>query len=510
MRFSINSLRTGILAYLAILILAAMLLINIAMVKFAERDLIKAKLQMGRLLLQILEKKILIVRSSSKTLIDFKTYPNFKKDIAEMLSSAGFSEAFIINRKGQRSFCTKSWEYLEQGSLVYAREVIVSRKEAIKFTGRTWGVIWLGYEKVFLSVPLLYGGRLMGVLTILSDLNPIYQQLRSSEKLILSYILLNTIILVLAGMHLISRSVIKPINKLLLITADFKDDNQYHFLPNTFPNELGQLSHSMNLMLKRLAENKHELKEHINSLEKTNIELKKAQNEVIRSEKLASLGRLATGVAHEIGNPIGIILGYLELLDDNKLNNAESRDTLRRIESEVLRIHQIIRQLLDFSRPEKLKKTGFDVHRIISETVEMLRSQPMMRQIEIQLQLEAQNSTILSDPNQLKQVFVNITLNAIDAMLEDPDLSDNKMCELTIKTCNQGDNIIIRFIDTGMGIPAENLLYVFDPFFTTKEPGKGTGLGLSVCQRIIDGMGGNIRAADSVNGADIILEIPFL
>ena len=331
-----------------------------------------------------------------------------------------------------------------------------------------------------------------------------------SEKVILLYILMDTLILAVVGIYLLSRIVVKPIHKLSKMTEEYKEGD---IVPSTLGeasgNEIGQLSRSLNIMLKRLDENKSELKAHISSLENANKELQQAQSEIIKSEKLASVGRLSAGIAHEIGNPIGIILGYLELLQKKELAEDEKKDFLNRIESEIKRINRIIRQLLDFSRPSNGQPEETHVHDTIIDTVNILSPQPMLEDIQINLELKASTNTVLSDPNQLQQVFLNIIMNAVDAFSE-KSVSKNINKELTIKSLDSADSIELRFIDNGPGATDEELSHIFDPFYTTKEPGKGTGLGLSVCYRIVEGLGGTIAAESTLGeGTTVIVTLPL-
>jgi len=304
--------------------------------------------------------------------------------------------------------------------------------------------------------------------------------------------------------------VVKPIHKLLHIAEAFKGGEPFPHLSDTSRNEIGQLNRALNMMLTRLEENEEELKAHIASVEKANQTIKEAQAEIIKSEKLASLGRLATGVAHEIGNPIGIILGYIELLKGGAASWEEGQDFLNRIEVETSRINLIIRQLLDFSRPASGVGVQTRAHDLIIETTNMLKPQPMMAHIEIEHLLEAAEDTVWADPNQIEQVFVNIIMNSADAMSDTENPDDQRPKVLTIETANKEDSLEVKFADTGPGIQQEDLIHVFDPFYTTKEPGKGTGLGLAVCHRIIEGLGGAIQAESVLGqGTTIIIDMPL-
>jgi phosphoglycerate-specific signal transduction histidine kinase len=199
------------------------------------------------------------------------------------------------------------------------------------------GVVWLAKSDLTISAPLLREGRTIGGITIMGSLEPIYHNLRSSQGLILLYILLDSLILVMVGMVLLARIVVNPIHKLLKMTEEYKGGEMIPTLGEASRNEIGELSQALSIMLRRLDENKNELQAHIASLEKANKELQQAQDEIIKSEKLASVGRLSAGIAHEIGNPIGIVLGYLDLLKSSDIREDERTDYLNRIESEVAR-----------------------------------------------------------------------------------------------------------------------------------------------------------------------------
>lgn len=489
-----------------------MLLTNVVMVKLAERDLIQSKVQSGDLLLSALIKTVeyRMVQKKAKW-VDLRSDALFARDVAQLLHSGVFGEVLFVDKQGTKAFTAGKWDGSEKMALALSRKSLRTKERNVEFYGSTWGVVWVGHESILMSAPLLHNNRVLGGITISTSLLSTYEMLRKSEKLVIIYIALNTILFVLFGIYLLSRTVIRPVHKLLRITEEFKEGSPFPDFPDSPKDEIGQLSHSLNMMLKRLEENKGDLKEHIASLENANKEIEKARDEVIRSEKLVSVGRLATGVAHEIGNPIGIILGYLELLGGADVTKEERHDFLGRIESEIKRINEIIRELLDFSRPTSGEPRKTSVHDLITETINMLKPQPMMSHVFMEPILEAERDVVWADPNQLKQVFVNIIINSADAVPGEKEAGESRGVEaLTIKTANSNGRLELRFTDTGPGIKEEDLTHIFDPFYTTKEPGKGTGLGLSVSYRIIEGLGGDIRAESTLGkGATIIIDIPL-
>jgi signal transduction histidine kinase len=509
LRFPVYSLRTGILAQLTFLIIAAMLLINVVMVKFAERDLTREKLHTGRFLIRAVEQSLgPLVAGKTRKITEADLDFDFRKGASRMLEDSGFSDLLIINQEGNKIFTTDYSSEAEEHGLVSAREALSTGIWSHHFSGTAWSVIWLSKSDVRISAPLSMEGRLLGAITVSGSLLPLYETLRSSQMVILFYIFMDTVVLVLVGYVLLSRIVVKPIDKLLRMTEAYKDGFMVPTFPESSKNEIGELTRSLSHMLRRLEENKRELQSHISSLEKANRELQQAQDEIIRSEKLASVGKLAAGIAHEIGNPIGIIIGYLDLLNSEDITEVEKKDFLNRIESEITRVNRIIRQLLDFSRPSSGEPAKTRVHDMVKMTLSMLEPQPMMESVRTALELKAQDDTVLADPNQLQQVFLNIIMNAADALAEGKGEGGEK--RLTIKSERIGGSIELRFFDNGHGIPEKELLRIFDPFYTTKEPGKGTGLGLSVCYRIVEGLGGAIRAESKTGeGTTIMVSLPL-
>jgi signal transduction histidine kinase len=504
-------LRAGILSQLVFLIVAAMLLVNVAMLNFSERDLVQAKVDSGHLIIRVIEQYIKYeIENGDRLLYELSSDTEFRKDLERLLTDGDYPNLVILDNNGVPVFTSGLPEESMQSSITLAREAMGTMTESVNYSGTTWGVLWHGKKEVHISAPLLLNGKLLGGIAINSSLDKIYDVLRDTEKLILFYIILDTVILAIVGIYLLSRIVVKPIYRLLKMTEEYKVGDIVPSVVEDSRNEIGNLSRSLGNMLQRLDENKKELKAHISSLEEANMNLKQAQKEIIRSEKLASVGRLAAGVAHEIGNPVGIILGYLELIRKDDIKDEEKRGFLDRVESEVTRVNRIINQLLDFSRPSSGKKEEVNVHDLILDTVKMLKPQSMMDEIVINTDFRASNDKVLADPNQLKQVFLNILMNAADALsLEGPSRSGESR-ELAIESSNPGDLIELKFKDNGQGMAQEDIDHIFDPFYTTKPPGKGTGLGLSVCYRIIEEEGGAIRAESAPGeGMTIIIEFPL-
>jgi len=494
------SLRASVIAQLSLLIVAAMLLCDVVMIRFAERDLIRAKVTAGRMLSRALEGR---AGGSGGRL-------GLEEAARELLEEGGFDAVTVVGRRGGVIAETGVHPEPEARSRrVSAAQSARTGREQVEFLGRTWAVIWFGPESIRVSVPARIGGRTAAGVSVRGSLVPLYEDLRASQRVVLLYILLDTVILAMAGMVLLSRIVVRPIRKLLKMTEEYTGGDFLVPLESTSGSEIRQLSRSLSHMVQRLDENKETLKEHIASLEQANEELRKAQNEIIRSEKLASVGRLAAGIAHEIGNPTGVILGYLELARRGDISEEERRDFLERAEVEVTRISRIIRTLLDFSRASENRPERVSVHALIGDTLEMLAPQKIMQGVRVAPALHARRDAVFTDAGRLQQVFLNVLMNAGDALHEE-GAGGGEEGLIRIETASEEGWIEVRISDNGPGIPPGELSRIFDPFYTTKEPGKGTGLGLSVSHRIVEDLEGSIRVASETDrGTRVIIRLPL-
>jgi two-component system NtrC family sensor kinase len=519
MKLSAYSIKTGIFAILVIILLLAMILLDVVMIRMTERGMLKAEIRKGRLILRTIEQNM-VTNYEEQTYSEIDRGSPFYRNLRHLLDETQLSGAIIINDHGRILFETEIGEEERKTLLTLAGKSLQMGVDSRFISGTTWSILPLARGDLFLASPIIHEKSTIGVASVQLPLRDMYRTIRESQKIVLFYILLNTMFLSLFGFYLIFRTIIRPINRLVRRAEEFKEGETFLLSSATGHNEFGKLSRALNLMLRRLEDNKAELKASISSLEKTNLELRQAQEEIIRSEKLASVGRLASGVAHEIGNPIGVVLGYLDLLKGNDLKREERRDFIDRIQKEIDRISRTIRNLLDFSRPSKGELKAVSVHHIIDDMLEMLKPQPMMTDIKVTLDHQAPKDTVLAEPDKLKQVFLNIVMNAIDAMEDNQTKARSRDKMLSIRTSvvsesqpdprENGKSVHIEFMDDGSGIPAEDLTRIFDPFYTSKDTGKGTGLGLSVSLRIVQDMGGDIRAkSEEGKGTTMTVVLPL-
>ncbi len=223
---------------------------------------------------------------------------------------------------------------------------------------------------------------------------------------------------------------------------------------------------------------------------------------VAQAEKMASLGRLAAGVAHEINNPLTGILFYANLIMERLEEKDPFRADLKCILEDAGRCRDIVKNLLAYSRQTFQMKEVFPLNLLVEQSLGLIRDQKLFMNIEVVKDLSDEIMMIHADKMQLSQVIVNLVINAIDAM--------DRKGRLTLRTYLAVDKAHLEVSDTGSGISPENVLKIFDPFFTTKQPGKGTGLGLSTAYGIVHENGGNISVKDTgPSGTTFLVELPL-
>lgn len=504
---SVRGLRIKIAVSLAALLLVAMLLINAVMFIAARRALLEAHAATGDLLLSFLQEAVAADKNGRRM---FET-------TVKLSRTAGVACLTVVGPGTEQIFYAgESCD--ESGRLIdFSRQALERGRPSRHFLGSTWGLWGSQKTDLLLCAPVYRNGERHAGAAILIPLHGVYQTLQRTQKMLIIYIGLNVLILSAIGMYRISKIYFRPLARLAQRAEDYNEDDEVIFTVRKEDNELHKLSKALNRLLRRVAADKETLRATVSSLEKANAELKQAQRDIIRAEKLASVGRLSAGIAHEIGNPIGIVNGYLELLKQADVSPAEQIEYIGRTENEINRINTIIRQLLDLARPSQSGVEVVPVHEILRDATDVFKFQPSMSDINMEMMLEAEKDTIVADPGQLRQVVVNLILNAADAIAS----SGNRRCgKLRIQSLlvSKGDGsgeaqkpmLQVIFEDNGTGIPEEHLGNVFDPFFTTKDPGKGTGLGLSVSFMIVEGMGGTIQASSKEGqGTTMTLLLPL-
>ncbi|MGB7469991.1 MAG: PAS domain S-box protein [Candidatus Acidiferrum sp.] len=231
--------------------------------------------------------------------------------------------------------------------------------------------------------------------------------------------------------------------------------------------------------------------------------LRRTQEQLLHSEKMAAVGQLISGVAHELNNPLTAILGYSQLLTSSGQMGPQGIEYSDKLYKQAQRTHRIVQNLLSFARQHKPERVPVQLNLILEETLALRDYDLRMNNIRVHLELAPDLPLTAADPHQLQQVFLNMVNNAVDAMLEHSNEGD-----LWVRTGAQGDKLFIEFADSGPGV--KDASKVFDPFYTTKPVGKGTGLGLSICYGIITEHGGSIRVRNiPPRGASFTIEVPY-
>jgi signal transduction histidine kinase len=233
-------------------------------------------------------------------------------------------------------------------------------------------------------------------------------------------------------------------------------------------------------------------------------DLEEAHFQLVQSEKIASVGKMAAGVAHEINNPLSGIMMYAELLKESFKDNEQANNDIQEIIDQTLRCKKIVSELLEFSRQTVGKASSFSIDQMITKTLNLLINQALFQDIEVKKTFQPDMPEMTGDLGQLQQVFTNLFINAADAMKGKGKLNISA-------TYDSSKNLFITTVsDSGPGIPKELRDKIFDMFFTTKPVGKGTGLGLSISQKIINLHGGNILVdSPPEGGTRFIVELPL-
>ena len=309
-------------------------------------------------------------------------------------------------------------------------------------------------------------------------------------------------VFVALGDYIVRRSVSTPLAHAVDATSAIAAGDLSRRVPDAATRELSLLAASINRMTDHLLAE---------------------QVQRVRAEKLAGLGRLAAGVAHEIGNPLGAINGYSHVLRSRVRGDAEAVEALEGLERESARIDRIVRGLLDYARPRRHTPGRIDVNDAVRSTAQLLRDQGLFRRVELTVTLDASTPVIAGERHEMEQMLINLCLNATDAMggsgrlaivtqrLASVSLEDNigrragdpdgrivprqpspRVLHWLDRAKAPEEVLKLVVADSGPGIPESDEERIFDPFFTTKEPGKGTGLGLAIVARVVEDLGGTI------------------
>jgi len=348
--------------------------------------------------------------------------------------------------------------------------------------------------------------NVLGVLDTMVTLEEFDQEKANLyNRMILSGVI-SVVVLSLMMSLLFTRFVNRPIDKLLAATKKAAQGDLNQVVNIQSHDELRELSDSFNHMIMELKRSRDAIEEWTQTLEQRvqerTRELQQVQDQLVQAGKMAALGELAAGVAHEINNPLTGILTFSSLMLKKVDDNHPWKKDLDNIVQQTTRCRNIVKGLLDFARQRKPDRKEWDIHALIDRTVTLVENQARFQNIKIVREFDPHLPHLLVDGDQIQQVFMNIIINAADAM-------SGQEGTLTIKTILRNGIAEVQFSDTGCGMSKEHLSKIFTPFFTTKETGKGTGLGLAISYGIIQSHGGEIEVESEIGkGSTFRIKLP--
>ena len=497
-----KNIKSHIAVTLAIILTLGMFLISMVVTILWQRSLIHAKMESS---IATLSTAAYLAQETTddKGLFSQKTLTHLQQDLGASCIMLSINTLLIRTPENCDTTDSALQEKLKQ---VAATGVAGSKTIDV-----APNIPFLGRKLLITAIPVQMHG-IQGGMGAISSLQSVYDQIIQGRQIASIYIFINVIILTTIGWFRFIQIVVRPIEHLVKLTDTFQSVENNPFFADKEGDEFGQLSLALNKMIQRIDDDRRKLRDTVGSLEKANQQLRATQQKMVQTEKMAAIGRLAAGLAHEIGNPIGIVQGYLELLGQSGLSKEEQEQFSSRSLQELRRINRLIHQLLNFSRTRTDNSGNTEIHPLLHELVDMLQAQKELAGLEFQFHLDAEHDRVKANSESLHQVFLNCLLNAIDAIKECNDTRQGKISLSTVNTTNdEGRQFMqITIKDNGIGIKDTNKDSLFDPFFTTKEPGKGTGLGLSVSYALIEGVGGQIQIQGKEDeGATLCILLPL-
>jgi len=351
-----------------------------------------------------------------------------------------------------------------------------------------------------------YSGEVIGMLSV-GVLENTYTGIRN--QVILSFFAIASagFLLILGITYYMIRNITRPIGEMVAATRNITAGRFDQEVRSDSPGEIALLAESFNAMLKSLRLMRDDLEEWGRTLEEKvkqrTEELVAMQARVAQSERLASLGMLAAGVAHEVNNPLGGILALTGLTVEDMKKDDPNRENLEEVIRQTERCRDIVKGLLEFSRQSKGNTEPVDLNKVLEDTLSLVGKQALFFNIDVNCRLEPELPPVVADRSQFQQVFINILMNAVQAM--------NERGTITVVTRHNSASrsVEVAISDTGKGIAPEEIDRIFDPFFTTKESGHGTGLGLSIAYGIVTTHRGSISVQSEVGkGSTFTIRMP--
>jgi signal transduction histidine kinase len=323
-------------------------------------------------------------------------------------------------------------------------------------------------------------------------------------------LILDCVVFVALGGYLLSRWVVMPLRRLARAAEAIGEGSLGTRVAVEGAGEAADLGRAFNEMSEALEQRTEELEKAVFELRQSNSDLQRARAGLDRAERLAAVGSLAAGVAHEVGNPMGALLAFLDLVRRDDSLSCVGAGYLEKASQQGTRVREILRQLLDFSRPPRLARSPLCLREVLAQTLELVRAQARYSRVEFEVSGPEEVGLVSADRGILSQILLNLLVNAGDAVAAETE----PRVEIWIRPGadprreGEGRGVECEIADNGPGVPDADLQRIFDPFFTTKDPGEGTGLGLANCQRFVEELGGSIEVGRSdLGGASFVLRL---
>jgi two-component system NtrC family sensor kinase len=323
-----------------------------------------------------------------------------------------------------------------------------------------------------------------------------YADMRKNAFSILVLIIVASMALAILLGYFLEKKIMGPVHRLIMASQEVSKGNLSPKIGPVSKDELGVLQQTFTDMIASLKERDQRTKA-------------AAEDRLLQSEKQASMGRLAAGVAHEINNPLTGVLTFTRILLRSKDIGEKNLSYLQKIAESTVRVKNIVKGLLDFSRQTALDREPTDINRLIRGVISAMENQALIKGVSIQFNSGEDLPMLTMDRNQIQSVLINLIINALDAMEQGGTITISTGISLSARDTGKR-GIEIAVTDNGCGIPPEDLDKLFEPFFTTKEVGKGTGLGLAVSYGIVQRHGGTIRVQSEVGrGSTFTVWLPI-
>ncbi len=399
-------------------------------------------------------------------------------------------------------------------------------------------------RQLLVAFGILFAGGIFVASTSLALFLPSLDTPREVTVYLLVLLLAELVVIFVIGRLALGRSLFTPLDRLVEDVRTMASGAYEHRVRAAASRELQAVADSVNAMAERLIQDQRALADNVASLDDTNRALVEARAQVVRAARLASTGTLASGIAHELGNPLGALLAYVDVARSRAEADGGETELLDSMREEAIRIDRIIRSLLDFARSRDSDPAPEPPWPVVERVRDLLEAQGRLEGVDCRWKCEGDVPPVFIDPQRLEQVLVNLLLNALEAIegreerrvlvtvQEEP--GPGSMFSRRRRNDPPGVNyahrrraaavenprdavplsaaervVVITVEDNGPGLAPEMLEEIFDPFFTTKEPGKGTGLGLALSAQLVEGVGGEILAGNREGGGAVFtLRLP--